>query len=96
MGRPFLIASYAYRFAEYFIEKEIYKNKIFRWLYRRFNFLNEKSISFVKNFVESVKVESQMLTSAVGKYNLKDISEEDVGALNENIAKMFGIRYVYI
>jgi hypothetical protein len=37
-----------------------------------------------------------MLTSAVGKYNLKDLSEEDVGALNENIAKMFGIRYVYI
>jgi hypothetical protein len=95
MGRPFLIASYAYRFSEYIIEKELYKNRFLRLLLSRMNFPDKKSVKFIKNFMESVKVESQMLTSAVGKYNLRDLSEEDIGALNEDVAKMFGIRYVY-
>jgi len=35
----------------------------------------------IVNFVEAVKTEAQMLTSALGKYILRRLSKEDVGAL---------------
>ncbi len=47
----------------------------------------------VVNYVESVKVEAQMLTSAVGKYNLKDLDPGDVAALDADVARALGIKY---
>ena len=49
----------------------------------------------IVNFVEALKVEVQMLTSAFDKYSIKDLSKEDVGALDLEIARSFGIEYVY-
>lgn len=49
----------------------------------------------IVNFVEALKTETQMLTSALGKYSLEQLSKEDIGALNREIAEMFGIRYIY-
>ena len=49
----------------------------------------------VVNFVEALKVEVQMLTSALDKYSLGELSKEDVGALDREVAEMFGIEYVY-
>ncbi len=49
----------------------------------------------IVNFVEAIKTEAQMLTSALGKYSLKELSKEDVGALVKTIAEMFEIKYIY-
>jgi glutamate synthase domain-containing protein 2 len=49
----------------------------------------------VENYIETVKVETQMLISALGKYDIKEVSVEDVAALDKDIAEMFGIPYVY-
>ena len=43
----------------------------------------------IVNFVEAVKVEAQMLASSLGKYSLNELSKEDLGALDERLARMF-------
>ena len=94
MGRPFLIACYAYKFAEYFLEKELYKSKVIGKIGRVMFKPNEKSIEFVKNFLESLKIETQLLTSALGKYNLKDLGKEDLGSLKREVSEALGINYI--
>jgi len=49
----------------------------------------------IVNFVEAVKAEAQMLASALGKYTLRGLSKEDVGALDKRLAGMFEIGYMY-
>ncbi len=49
----------------------------------------------IVNFVKAIKVEVQMLASALGKYSIRELSKEDLGALDKALAEMFGIRYVY-
>jgi hypothetical protein len=49
----------------------------------------------VENYIESLKVEIQMLTSALGKYDVGEISSEDVASLDKDVAAMLGIPYVY-
>ncbi len=49
----------------------------------------------VLNYIEAVKEEMQMLVSALGKYDIKEVSTEDVAAIDKDIAEMFGIQYVY-
>jgi len=49
----------------------------------------------IVNFVEAIKVEAQMLASALGKYSLSELSKEDVGALDKVVAEMFNIKYLY-
>jgi glutamate synthase domain-containing protein 2 len=49
----------------------------------------------VGNYLESLKVEVQMLVSALGKYDVLDVSPEDVAALDKDVAEMLGIPYVY-
>ncbi len=49
----------------------------------------------VRNYIEAVKVETQMLVSALGKYDVREVSREDVASLNQDLARMFGIPYVY-
>jgi len=36
-----------------------------------------------------------MLTSALGKYSLNELTKEDVGALDRVVAEMFDIEYIY-
>jgi len=49
----------------------------------------------VENYIESLKVEIQMLTSALGKYDVGEISSEDVASLDKDVTAMLGIPYVY-
>ena len=49
----------------------------------------------VENYIESLKVKIQMLTSALGKYDVGEISSEDVASLDKDVAAMLGIPYVY-
>ena len=49
----------------------------------------------VSNYIEALKVETQMLVSALGKYDIHEVSREDVASLNPDLAKMFGIPYLY-
>lgn len=95
MGRPFLIAAHAYRWAEHFIERELYNRPLLKWLATRIFRTDERSVGFVQNFVETLRVEAQLLTSAVGKYDVRRLRGEDVGALDPAVAHMLGVRYVY-
>ncbi len=49
----------------------------------------------VTNYIEAIKEEIQMLVSALGKYDVKELGIEDVAALDRDIAEMFDIPYVY-
>ncbi len=49
----------------------------------------------VENYIESLKVEIQMLISALGKYDVVDVGPEDVAALDKDVAEMLRIAYVY-
>ena len=49
----------------------------------------------VENYIELLKVEIQMLMSALGKYDVGEISSEDVASLDKDVAAMLGILYVY-
>ena len=49
----------------------------------------------IVNSVEAIKVEVQMLASALDKYSIRELSKGDLGALDRALAEMFGIRYVY-
>lgn len=49
----------------------------------------------VENYLRSVEVESMLLISALGKYSLRDLSLEDLGCLDRDIAERLGIRYIY-
>ncbi|MGC9135249.1 glutamate synthase-related protein [Caldivirga sp.] len=49
----------------------------------------------VRNLIEATRVETQMVVSALGKYDVKDLSPEDVASLNKDLASALGIPYVY-
>ncbi|WP_243681539.1 hypothetical protein [Vulcanisaeta souniana] len=49
----------------------------------------------VLNYIEAVKEEMQMLVSALGKYDIKEVGTEDIAAIDKDIAEMFGVPYVY-
>ncbi|WP_069807854.1 glutamate synthase-related protein [Vulcanisaeta thermophila] len=50
----------------------------------------------VLNYIEAIKEETQMLVSALGKYDIKELNwKEDVAALDRDVAEMFSIPYVY-
>ncbi len=36
-----------------------------------------------------------MLTSALGKYSLNELTKEDVGAIDKVVAEMFNIEQIY-
>ena len=95
MGRPFLLSAYAYRFSSFVISKELYKNPFIGFLIDHFFRPNKSSVNFVENFIESVRIEAQMLTSALGKYDLNELAKEDLATLNENLARALGVNYIY-
>ena len=47
----------------------------------------------VVNYAESVRVEAQMLASALGKYRLTELGPEDVAALDPAVAEALGVAY---
>ncbi len=49
----------------------------------------------VLNYIEAVKTEAQMLISALGKYDVGEVSDEDVASLNRDLAQALRIPYVY-
>ena len=49
----------------------------------------------VRNFIRATRVETQMIVSALGKYDIRDVSHEDVASLNKDLATALGIPYVY-
>ncbi|MCS7137847.1 MAG: alpha-hydroxy-acid oxidizing protein [Candidatus Caldarchaeum sp.] len=51
--------------------------------------------SGVERYLETLKIEIQLLTSALGKYRVKDLGPEDVMAVDTDLAKSLGIRSIY-
>ncbi|MDW8084382.1 MAG: alpha-hydroxy-acid oxidizing protein [Candidatus Caldarchaeum sp.] len=51
--------------------------------------------SGVERYLETVKIEIQLLTSALGKYRVKDLGPEDVMAVDTDLARNLGIRSIY-
>ncbi|MEM4289208.1 MAG: glutamate synthase-related protein [Nitrososphaerota archaeon] len=49
----------------------------------------------VENYLKTVEIEAKMLISALGKYSVRDLSREDLGCLDRDIAERLGLRYVY-
>ncbi len=94
MGRPFLLSAYAYPFADHFIEHELYNNRVMRFISTDIIHPDERSVGFVRNFVDSVEIESKLLTAAVGKYKMRDLSTEDVEAHDPTIAESLNIKSV--
>lgn len=95
MGRPFLIAAYAYKFAEHFLERELYNRPFLRAFAARLFRPSERSVAFATNFVESIRTEIQLLTAAVGKYDVGRLAAEDLGSLDPSLASMLDVPYVY-
>lgn len=48
----------------------------------------------VKNLIESIRLETMMLTSAVGKYSAADLAGEDLVANDPDVAKALGIAWM--
>ncbi|MEM1950112.1 MAG: glutamate synthase-related protein, partial [Candidatus Caldarchaeum sp.] len=49
----------------------------------------------VRNYFEALRMEVQMLTSAVGKYRVSELGLEDVYAINTQLARDLGIASIY-
>lgn len=94
MGRPFLLSTYAYPFADHFVEHELYNNRVMRFISTDIIHPDKRSVDFVKNFVDSIEIETKLLTAAVGKYHTGNLSGEDVEALDPLVAKSLGINSV--
>ncbi len=54
-----------------------------------------KGVEGVINYLESVKVETQMLISALGKYDIHEVDSEDVASLDINIARALEIKWAF-
>lgn len=95
MGRPFLVASYAYSHAEHFIERELYNYAILKNISSRIAKPDKRSITFVKNMIESIETEAKLLIASVGKYRVSDLSREDIGTGMRELSSLLGIKYIY-
>ncbi len=49
----------------------------------------------LENYLDTLKIEIQMLTSAVGKYKIAELSSEDVMAVDRELAAQIGISSIY-
>jgi hypothetical protein len=50
----------------------------------------------VRNYIDALRTEVQMLISALGKYEPGELDwKEDIASLDRDVADMFGIRYLY-
>lgn len=95
LGRPFLIAANAYPLAQLFIGKEFYKIALLKRFARLIYKPSDRSIDFIQNYIETLKLEIQLLTSSLGKYSMDRLDKEDIQALDPSIAISFDIDYAY-
>lgn len=95
MGRPFLISGYSFHFAEYYIGRELYKTKFFSWIASKIRKPSDKSVHFIRRFVESVRIEAQLLVASLGKYEIDKVSEEDIVSVEIDLGNIFGIKTIY-
>jgi len=49
----------------------------------------------VKKYLETIKMEVQLLTSAVGKYSVESLGPEDIRATGRDVAEALGIKSIY-
>ncbi len=98
-GRPLVYACLGrIPMAQTFIKRELFRYRLLRELSKLTLGLGvkwERCERGVVNYLKSVRSEVMMLTSALGKYYMDRLSKEDVGALDRDLAELFGIRYVY-
>ncbi len=95
MGRPFLISGYSFRFAERYLASELYRKKLIAKIAMKIRKPNEQSVQLIRNFVETIRIEAQLLTAGLGKYDLKKLSKEDLATVSEQIATMLDIPSIY-
>jgi len=95
MGRPFLIAANAYPMAEIFIGKEFYKFGFMKKIARLVYPPSTRSVALIQRFVETVRLEIQLLVSSLGKYDMALIDIEDIMAVHPQLARVLHIQSVY-
>ncbi len=95
MGRPFLIAGYSFRFAEHYIGREVYKSKILGKLAMKLRKPSKKSVQLIRNFIETIKIETQLLASALGKYSIQNVSDEDIISIDNHLGALLGIESIF-
>jgi hypothetical protein len=49
----------------------------------------------LERYLETLKIEIQILTSAVGKYDVRELSDDDVRAVDRDLAETIGISSIY-
>ncbi len=98
-GRPLVYSCFGgIPLAPWFIKREFFRNPLMRNMGKMvldFGMRRDGCMKGVINYLRSVEIEVKMLTSALEKYYIDRLSSEDVGALNKDLAELFGIRYVY-
>ncbi|MHA2501538.1 MAG: glutamate synthase-related protein [Candidatus Kariarchaeaceae archaeon] len=92
LGRPFLIAANSYPLAKLFVGKEFYKSKIIKRLARFVVKPSERSVQYISNYIETLRLEIQLLVSSLGKYSLDLLSDEDVISTEQRVAQVFGLK----
>ncbi len=95
MGRPFLIAGYSFRFAEHYIGKEMYRNKLIGELVSKIRKPSKQSIHLIRNFIEGIKVETQLLTASLGKYSITQLSDKDILSTNKELGELLAIESIF-
>ncbi|MDH5644712.1 MAG: glutamate synthase-related protein, partial [Candidatus Heimdallarchaeota archaeon] len=91
MGRPFLIAAYSYPLADKFIGNELYRSRIIKKIATFLHPVSQKSVKLIRNFIETVKIETQLIVSSLGKYHIRDVSDEDILASNNELSSILQI-----
>ena len=95
MGRPFLIAANAYPFSDIFLMFNLYK---FGWMKKIGRIVfppSQRNINYITNFVETIKLEMQLLISSLGKYSLDLMGSEDLMALKKDLADSFELKFIF-
>jgi len=95
MGRPFLIAANAYPFSDIFLMFNLYK---FGWMKKIGRIVfppSQRNINYITNFVETIKLEMQLLISSLGKYSLDLLGSEDLMALKKDLADSFELKFIF-
>ena len=95
MGRPFLIAANAYPFSDIFLMFNLYK---FGWMKKIGRMVfppSQRNINYITNFVETIKLEMQLLISSLGKYSLDLLGSEDLMALKKDLADSFELKFIF-
>ncbi len=93
LGRPIVFSAYAYPFAEQVLSKGLLQNRLtasFLFLTSR---LLGRSESYIKRYLETITLESKMLISSLGKYNIRDLGREDLRTTDLTLSKYLKIKY---